>query len=270
MQAVASPVVPIIQAMPPQAVTLASAPAPKIVQVEAFLTPEECEHFKELGRLRGFSRAKLVGKTTGVDVTTEERTNVSCWLPHDTSPVTLAVVQRIANFVGLDPAQAEQIQLIYYQDSQYYLAHYDGWAIPDNPADYTEEQRITKARYMDPQGGQRILTTLCYLNSLPPGAGGETEFPRLFVGPQQPQQPHQPELLPQQQQMPPRETLKCFPQQGKLICFSNVIEGTNKLHPDSLHSGCPVRNVTDPATGMVIPAEKWAFNLWFREKSARR
>ena len=40
----------------------------------------------------------------------------------------------------------------------------------------------------------------------------------------------------------------------KLI-FYNVYEGTNKKHHLSEHAGMP-----------VIKGEKWAFNLWLREK----
>jgi prolyl 4-hydroxylase len=244
--------------------------SPRIVVAPCFLSAQECEHFKELGIKHGMSRAKLVGNTTGVDTTSEARTNVSCWLQHNVTPITQQVVERIANFVGLPLDNAEQIQLIYYQASQYYMAHYDGWAQPgpnEPEAPIGSEAHIVKERYMNGQGGQRMLTTLCYLNTLPGTvAGGETEFPNLRMleqpTPVMPLDPSQP--------MPPPKVLKIYPEAGKLVCFSNVYDGTNKLHPNSLHAGCPVNNVIDPATGQTIQAEKWAFNLWFRENKARR
>ena len=49
---------------------------------------------------------------------------------------------------------------------------------------------------------------------------------------------------------------KVFPETGKIVVFHNCIEDTNEPHPDSLHGACP-----------VLKGEKWAFNLWFREKS---
>ena len=49
---------------------------------------------------------------------------------------------------------------------------------------------------------------------------------------------------------------KVFPETGKIVVFHNCIEDTNKPHPDSLHGACP-----------VLKGEKWAFNLWFRERS---
>ena len=42
---------------------------------------------------------------------------------------------------------------------------------------------------------------------------------------------------------------------GKLLVFSNVYENTNKRHENSEHAGMP-----------VIEGEKWAFNLWLRER----
>jgi len=245
---------------------------PKIVVASDFLTFEECEHFKSLGRQHGMQRAKLVGKKTGVDVTTNERTNASCWLPHDVSPTAKAVVERISSFVGIPAANAEQIQLIYYQPGQFYLAHYDGWAVsgPNEPEPaFGSEAHILKERYMDGQGGQRMLTTLVYLNTLPVGTGGETEFPNLTMvepaaaaaaaHPSQPAPPLKPR----------NRVLKVYPEMGKMVCFSNVYAGTHTLHPNSLHMGSTVGQVVDSVTGELVQAEKWAFNLWYRESAAR-
>jgi len=242
--------------------------SPRIVVNPGFLTPTECAHFKSLGMQHGMKPALLVGKTHGVDIKTNERTNVSCWLPHDTSSITLEVVKRIAALVNIPLDRAEQIQLIYYRENQFYMPHFDGWDMPDDLSQMTEEQRVIKARYMDPQGGQRVVTTLCYLNTLPAGGGGETEFPNLRVLSAQ-LAPSPVPLSGNVMTEPVTETLKVFPEMGKLVCFSNVHEGTNKLHPNSLHAGCPVRPVVDARTGAVVPVEKWAFNLWFRERNPR-
>ncbi len=233
----------------PACTTVEVCADPKIVVASQFLTHEECEHFKLLGRQHGMQRAKLVGKDTGVDVTTNERTNASCWLPHDVSPTAKAVVDRISNFVGIPSANAEQIQLIYYQPGQFYLAHYDGWAVPgpNEPEPIIgSEAHILKERYMNGQGGQRMLTTLVYLNTLPAGAGGETAFPNLHM-----LEPAQTHAHASQPAAPPR-TLKVHPEMGKMVCFSNVYAGTNKLHPNSLHMGSPVGEVIDSVTGQMV------------------
>ena len=44
------------------------------------------------------------------------------------------------------------------------------------------------------------------------------------------------------------------PKKGSLLVWKNVLSGTTKIHPESLHAGRP-----------VTKGEKYAFNLWFRE-----
>lgn len=77
------------------------------------------------------------------------------------------------------------------------------------------------------QGGQRLLTCLIYLNDVEEGGG--TVFPTL--------------------------DLEVRAQKGRLVMFHNCHPGTNSIHPDSLHGGMP-----------VVKGEKWACNLWFRER----
>ena len=196
-----------------------------------FLTEEECLYFINLGKDAGLKPALLVGSKTGHDVKDEARTNTSTWVKHNTSEQTIKVVERIAKLVNLPVINAEQIQIIHYDPQEFYKPHYDGWKMPQNPEERSEEERIIKARYMDGQGGQRLVTCLVYLNSVE--KGGATHFPSLNKSMQ--------------------------PEAGKLLIFWNVYEGTDRLHPDSLHAGQPVE-----------VGEKWAFNLWFRAGDARR
>ena len=203
----------------------------RVEEYQEFLSEEECAHFISLGQSTGMKRALLVGKDTGEDISNEDRTNTSAWLKHDTTDITTAVTSRIADLIGLPLENAEQIQLIYYKPNQYYRAHWDGWKIPVDPEDRNEEERIIKEKYMDNQGGQRLVTCLVYLNKVEKGGG--TQFVNL------------------------KRIVEPLP--GKLLVFWNVYKGTNVLHPDSLHAGLPVE-----------AGEKWAFNLWFRERDARR
>ncbi len=80
------------------------------------------------------------------------------------------------------------------------------------------------------RGGQRMLTCLIYLNKVEEGGG--TGFPQL--------------------------DLEVRSQEGRMLVFHNCLPGTDTLHPDTLHSGLP-----------VLKGEKWAINLWFREKALR-
>ena len=80
------------------------------------------------------------------------------------------------------------------------------------------------------KGGQRLVTCLMYLNE--PDAGGGTSFPNL--------------------------NLKIAAKRGRMLIFHNCSRGSTVRHVNSLHGGMPVE------TG-----EKWACNLWFREKRLR-
>lgn len=80
------------------------------------------------------------------------------------------------------------------------------------------------------RGGQRLVTALVYLNHVE--GGGATGFPRLG--------------------------LDVHPLPGNLLLFHNCYPGSNRKHDDSLHGGMP-----------VTAGEKWAANLWFRERPYR-
>ena len=77
------------------------------------------------------------------------------------------------------------------------------------------------------RGGQRMVTCLMYLNN--PGEGGGTSFPDL--------------------------DMEVRARRGRMVLFHNCHEGSTVRNPKSLHGGMP-----------VIQGEKWACNLWFREK----
>lgn len=79
-------------------------------------------------------------------------------------------------------------------------------------------------------GGNRVLTALVYLNEV--GAGGGTAFPEL--------------------------DLEVAPVPGRLCLFHDLDADGIGRHPRSLHAGLP-----------VLAGEKWACNLWFRERAYR-
>lgn len=77
------------------------------------------------------------------------------------------------------------------------------------------------------RGGQRLKTALIYFNDVPEGGG--TIFPEL--------------------------NLTIEAKMGTMVVFENCYAGTITPHKKSLHGGMP-----------VIKGEKWAANLWFRER----
>ncbi len=77
------------------------------------------------------------------------------------------------------------------------------------------------------RGGQRLVTCLIYLNDVE--SGGGTSFPKL--------------------------DMEIVAKKGRMVIFHNCYPGQTVRHPDTLHGGMP-----------VLEGEKWACNLWFREK----
>jgi len=77
------------------------------------------------------------------------------------------------------------------------------------------------------KSGQRLFTALLYLVDVE--AGGETNFPNLGF--------------------------EVKPKKGRIVIFQTCENGTNTPAEQSLHGSMP-----------VIKGEKWACNLWFREK----
>jgi len=76
-------------------------------------------------------------------------------------------------------------------------------------------------------GGQRVITALAYLNDVT--KGGETSFPNVDK--------------------------IVTPEKGKVVVFHLCKKGTFEPNLKALHGAMP-----------VIEGEKWAFNLWFRQK----
>jgi len=148
------------------------------------------------------------------------RSGSNCWVAHDRNALTRQLAQRIAALVEIPLAHAESFQIVYYGPDQEYRPHFDGWA------NGTQRGIRCMAR-----GGQRLVTTLLYLNHVE--GGGSTTFPKL--------------------------DLKVRPIPGNLLLFHNCYAGTNTRHPLSLHGGMP-----------VLSGEKWAANLWFREHPYRQ
>jgi len=183
---------------------------------ENFLSPQLAQMIIETASSK-MERATVSSSTGGV--TSKGRTGQNCWLPHDHNQELLALAQRISDLVEIDLVQAESFQVIHYDKSQQYAAHYDGW-------DADSERGI---RCMQ-RGGQRLVTCLIYLNTVPQGGG--TGFPKLSL------------------EVPARA--------GNMVVFHNCETGTTQRHLDSLHGGLP-----------VAEGEKWAVNLWFREKAYR-
>jgi len=192
--------------------------SPSVYTIDNFISAEDCQHFINISKNK-IKQALVSGSKEGY--VSQGRSGSNCWIKHDFDSVTKRVGNKISDLVGFPLENAEAFQVIHYGIEQEYRQHYDGWLF-----DGSEKSR-RNMRF----GGQRMVTALAYLNTVPKGGG--TKFTKL-------------------------ETV-VKSERGKLLVFSNVYEGSNKRHELSEHAGMP-----------VIEGEKWAFNLWFREKSRKQ
>ena len=179
-----------------------------------FLSDEECDFFINISKKK-LKQALVCGSNKGV--VSNGRTGKNTWVKHDFNEITKNIGERIAKIIGIPLKNAESFQVIYYDKKQEYRNHYDSW--DHNNSDKT-------LRYMK-YGGARLMTGLCYLNSVEKGGG--TRLSKLNI------------TIPAEK--------------GKLLVFQNTISKDNhNKHPLSEHAGMPVEI-----------GEKYAFNLWFRE-----
>jgi prolyl 4-hydroxylase len=193
-------------------------PNPTIYTISNFITEEEANHFVEISKPK-MKRSVVSDEKKGT--VSKGRTGENCWLQHYTDEVTGRIANRIANLVGLPVENAESYQVVYYNTTQKYDQHYDAY----HKNDTDKSKRCLR------QGGQRVITALCYLNDVE--EGGHTAFHNINI--------------------------KVKPEKRKLVVFHNCYPGTTNVHINSLHAG------TAPTKG-----EKYAFNLWFREQAVHK
>lgn len=132
--------------------------SPWVVTVDNFLTEEECETLIRLGGEQGYEQSKDVGakKFDGsYDANLSPgRTSTNAWcvdscFDHE---ITKRVLHKIANITGIPDAHSEFLQLLRYEERQFYEIHHDY-------IDFHTERAQ----------GVRILTVFLYLNDVEEG-----------------------------------------------------------------------------------------------------
>ncbi|WP_019674853.1 prolyl hydroxylase family protein [Arsukibacterium perlucidum] len=185
-----------------------------LVCANAALTALECNYMMlRFGAL--LQPSLIVDPTTGAAKQNPYRTGSMVAIgPEYLDWVTLAIEYKMSSFAGFARQQGEVMNLIHYDKQQRYLPHFD--AIIGDSASMSAQLR---------NGGQRQLTVLAYLNTVP--AGGETSFPKLG--------------------------LKVQARAGDLLMFRNIDEAGQLLQA-SYHAGEP-----------VLAGDKWLLSKWVRQ-----
>jgi prolyl 4-hydroxylase len=159
-------------------------------------------------------RAAVVNRDSEGSNISDNRTNYDAALDQWANPKLTDLAQKISNFVRLPPENTETAKLLHYSAEQEFKPHCDGFG-----------RSVSELRKLS-HGGQRLFTTICYLNDVE--NGGETEFPALKI------------------------SIK--PKLGRVLIFGNTFPGTAEPHPQSTHAGRP-----------VVDGEKWAITFWWRQ-----
>jgi len=135
--------------------------APWVVVVDDFLTPEETETLIKLGVERGYERSETVGD---YDYLSDQRTSSTTWCLDDCfeNAVTKQVLQKIENLTAIPDLHGEYLQMLKYEETQFYGRHHD----------YLEH-------HLQRAAGVRLLTVFLYLNDVEEGGG--TRFSTLDV-----------------------------------------------------------------------------------------
>jgi len=196
---------------------------PYIVKLRRFLNTEEINTILELST-HLFNPSTTVVK--GEQIISDGRTSKTAFITENgqknknsevnkskTDKILSKIYKKVCYLTGCNKNQIEGLMVVKYDKGQEYYNHHD----------YFKPEDIELMK----DGGQRIATFFCYLNSLNENEGGETEFPEIGV--------------------------KVKPSKGTAIFWWDV-NNKGEVLPKTLHRGNPVK------TGI-----KYGLNIWIRE-----
>jgi prolyl 4-hydroxylase len=131
---------------------------PWVILLEDFVSAEEAERMIQAGTEIGYKRS-LISTEPGAS---EGRTSTNAWCQNtcEADPLVASVTNRIGMIAQIPHNNSEKLQLLRYEEGQYYKEHND----------YTPFER-------ECMQGVRILTVFLYLNDVEEGGG--TNFPGL-------------------------------------------------------------------------------------------
>ena len=97
-----------------------------MVMFDNILTDAEADRMIELGGIRGYERSADVGAEkedgTYTKMVNSGRTSTNAWCTDEcyTDPIAVALMDRIANITGIPEPNSENLQLLRYEQGQYY------------------------------------------------------------------------------------------------------------------------------------------------------
>jgi prolyl 4-hydroxylase len=173
--------------------------SPRLIVFDHFLSDAECDTLISLSQAK-MQDSTVLDPETGQFVLHPERTSRGTYFEHQSSPVIIAIENRISQLFGFAVNQQEAIQILHYAVGREYRPHFDFF-----PPDETGSQQAIA------EAGQRLATLIMYLNT--PTEGGTTDLPNIG--------------------------LSVTAKKGSAIYFENIdLQG--QPNNDTLHAGTPV------------------------------
>lgn len=186
--------------------------------IPGFLTESECQQIIDMAKNR-VARSQGWNTQDGTESVSEYRTSEHMFIMKGETPLIQGIEQRVAYHTGFPAINQESIQVVHYEPGKYYKVHWD----------YFDPKWGGSAKAFA-RGGNRAITFMIYLNTIPEGEGGETYFNRAGVG--------------------------VKPDVGKALMWYNLFPN-RAVDISSSHEGRP------PKEGY----EKWIATIWIREKT---
>ena len=184
--------------------------------IPGFLTDLQCLEIIELARTR-VQRSRGWDTQSGTEHVSDYRTSDNMFIQRSETPLIRDIENRVATITGYPVSNQEAIQVVHYPPGKYYKVHWDYF----DPAWSGSASAFAR-------GGNRIITFMVYLNSIPEGYGGETYFDMAGIG--------------------------IRPDVGKACMWYNVFPNMG-VDKSTRHEGRPPKS----------PYEKWIFTIWVRE-----
>lgn len=183
-----------------------------------FLSEPECQQLIDMARGR-VARSQGWNVEDGTETVSNYRTSEHMFLLKGETPLVAGIEQRVAYHTRLPVEHQEAIQVVHYLPGKYYKVHWD----------YFDPKWAGSASAFA-RGGNRMVTFMMYLNTIPEGYGGETYFNRAG--------------------------LSVRPDAGKALMWFNQFSDKT-VDQSTSHEGRPP----------IEPYEKWIATIWIRERT---
>ncbi len=187
--------------------------SPDIAVLDHVLSHEECDALIELSRPK-LARSTTIDPATGAEQVIDARSSEGTYFMRGENAVVARIEKRLSALTGTPVANGEGLQILHYGSGGEYQPHFD----------FFEPRDPGSAAHLK-TGGQRVCTTIMYLNDV--DAGGETIFPDIH--------------------------LSVSPRKGAAVYFS-YCDSRGRLDRKTLHGGAPVKR-----------GEKWIATKWVRQ-----